>query len=344
MREYSWLNRKKVCITGATGFLGGHLLPLLQEAGCEITCIVRSQASAKRLPAGIRSVLCDFSTGNGLEEALGGQDILVHMAALLFGIGWQAYLHANVCACETIVRCLRRINYSPERIVHVSSLAAAGPCAIAPGRSESEPASPVSAYGWSKLLCERTLYLAPSQSIIIVRPPIIYGSGDRGLLPLFRAAQKGFGTSPGFRREFPVSVIHARDAAKAILYACKPNASGIYHLSDGELLNMAIFCKAMGRALGKDSLRVLHIPLPIMGISAAICAGWGLAWGKFCAAAGREAPRPPQWNPDKFREAEQAGWLADSTRIRNELDFMPLMDLEHGMAEAVAGYRARGWL
>ena len=84
-----WLDGKKIVVTGGTGFVGRHLLPQLVAAGARVTCIPRATSRRDHLPAGVEVVRADLRSGAGLEEALRGQDICIHMAALLFGLGWQ---------------------------------------------------------------------------------------------------------------------------------------------------------------------------------------------------------------------------------------------------------------
>lgn len=332
------LKGQKICVTGATGFLGSHLLPKLAGRGAHVTCLCRDPA---RAPAGCARVIKgDLASGEGVAEAVMDQDIVIHMAALLFGLKWQDYLSANTIAAQHLARAMAG---GHGRMIYLSSLAAAGPSAAPPGKNESDPATPVSAYGWSKLLCENILSSA-LKKIVILRPPIIYGSGDQGLLPLFRGMQKGFAPSPGYGRVFPISAIHADDVANAILLACAQNTTGTYHLNDGETHTMDSFCMAMGRALGQKNPRVFHVPLPVMGISAAISSFAGLIVRQICAITGIRPMAPPKWNLDKYRESVQAGWLADATRARIELGFTAKINLDQGMAEAVAGYRAKGLL
>lgn len=336
------LKNKKICLTGAAGFLGRHLLPMLVDAGAEVTCLIRS--SGITFTGNARIERGDCETGAGLRETLAGQDILVHMAGLLFGTSWQDYLRANGRSARNIVRCLADLGeQGPKKIVFVSSLAAAGPCAAPPGLDGDCVPDPVSAYGWSKLLAEDILATA-GRILTILRPPIIYGSGDRGLLPLFRIAGLGIGISPGLAREFPVSIIHADDAARAIVLAAASAEGGIYHLSDGQIHTMSGLCRAMGAAQGRSRVFVATMPLPLMAITA-VC---GSAYGWILKTSGRvpclRAKRPPSWNFDKYRESARSGWLADAALIRARLGFVPVVTLEAGMREAVAGYRAEGWL
>jgi nucleoside-diphosphate-sugar epimerase len=198
---------------------------------------------------------------------------------------------------------------------------------------------PASAYGWSKLLVEQMLRPL-GEKLVILRPPIIYGSADKGLLPVFRGAARGIAVSPGAFREFPVSVLHVRDMALAVLRACAPEAGRLYHLNDGREHTMSGFCRAMGMALHRLSgrpaggvVRVLRLPLPVMAAAAAAATGFARFASCFCPFS-----RAPNWNMDKYREARQQGWLSDAGRITRELGWKPVVPLADGLAEAVEGY------
>lgn len=335
------LRGKRVAVTGGTGFLGRHLLPQLAAAGADITCLVRRSSRRDGLPPGVRTAEVDLCRGDGLGEALRGQDILIHMAALLFGLGWQDYLRANSAAARQIADALTALRAEGQplpRVVLVSSLAASGPCAVPPGRGDDSPGAPVSAYGWSKLLVEQMLGRAVGDRLVILRPPIIYGSGDRGLLPVFQGLRRGLAALPGWKRQFPMSVIHARDAAQALLLLCREEARGVYHVNDGGVHSMRTFYEGMARALGRPA-HLIPVPVPVLGLTACAAGLWGMA----CRLV-RPGGRAPNWNLDKFREARHEGWLCDSTRIHEELGYVPTVSLAEGLAEAVAGYRAEGLL
>ena len=212
---------KRVLVTGGTGFLGRHLLPQLHAEGAHVTCLVRPGSDAGRLPEGVAVARGDCATGEGLDAALAEQDICIHMAALLFGLGWQDYLRANGRAAAQLARAAQN---SPTlgRLVLVSSLAAAGPsadAATAPGApgAPAVPCRAVAAYGGSKLLAEQILGRALGERLVVLRPPIIYGSGDRGLLPVFRGVGRGVAVSPGLGRDFPVSVIVVQGTGSLLL-------------------------------------------------------------------------------------------------------------------------------
>lgn len=356
------LGGARVLLTGGTGFVGRHLLPQLLQAGARVTCLTRASSHTAGLPEGVAVAQADLGSGRGLTEALEGQDVVIHMAALLFGLGWQDYLRANARAAACLAEAIRQADASAakrgqtgiQRLVLVSSQAATGPCGTAPGVDDHTLPAPVSAYGWSKALTEQILGRALGDRMVTLRPPIIYGSGDKGLLPVFKGVMRGVAVSPGFGREFPVSAIHARDMGQAVICACRPDARSVYHLNDGQAHNMSDFCRAMGQAVDKAlkrpsrAVHVIHMPLPIMALTAGLSSAFGIVadalLGRLPASFGGRLRRAPNWNLDKYREARQAGWLSDGSRIRHELGFTPCMSLEAGMAEAVEGYRREGWL
>ena len=352
----------KVLLTGGTGFVGRHLLPQLLEAGAHVTCLTRASSSTRGLPQGVAVAQADLASGRGLAEALAGQDMVIHMAALLFGLGWQDYLRANARAAASLAEAIRQSDLNAaanghagvQRLVLVSSQAATGPGGTAPGVNDTALPAPVSAYGWSKVLTEQILSRALGDRMVTLRPPIIYGSGDKGLLPVFKGVMRGVAVSPGFGREFPVSAIHARDMGQAVICACRPEAQGVYHLSDGQAHTMSDFCRGMGSAIDAAlareprKVRIIRMPLPIMALTAALSSAFGITADALLShlppVFGGRLHRAPNWNLDKYREARQAGWLCDGSRIRRELGFTPCMSLEAGMAEAVEGYRREGWL
>ncbi|HEY5139391.1 MAG TPA: NAD-dependent epimerase/dehydratase family protein, partial [Methylococcales bacterium] len=137
--------------------------------------------------------------------------IVFHLAGLLKAVRNDDFVRVNAGGVESVAAaCDERAE--PPVFVVVSSLAAAGPCAVDRPRAESDLPTPVSAYGRSKLAAElaATKYAA-RVPISIVRPPIVFGDGDRAVLELFRPiARWGIHIVPGLRqRRF--SLIHVTD-------------------------------------------------------------------------------------------------------------------------------------
>ena len=348
------LRDASVLVTGGTGFVGRHLIPLLIRAGARVACFVRPTSDTSHLPESVTLIRGDIMSGSGLAQAMADRDIVIHMAAVLFSGDWRSYLRGNAGSAASIAeawRLLDKARHAPKRLIFVSSLSASGPSALAPGRTDADAEDgvdrPVSAYGWSKLFAEHILYRAAGERLVVLRPPIIYGSGDRGLLPIFKTISRGFVILPGRNRAFPVSAVHAVDAAQAVMLCCRPDASGWYHLSDGHVYSIAQFCRAIGKALGQsgDNLRIVNVPLWAGNISAKMCGMGARLLSALSRSCGRRYTTVPRWNEDKFREAREDGWLCDDSRIKGELAFFPVVnELSVGMEEAVKGYRAEGLL
>lgn len=334
--NYDIVRDKRILVTGGTGFVGSRVVPMLLRAGAKVTLLCRKSSHTENYPSSVRVLRTDLCKSQDFLPALCECDIFIHMAALLFGLGWQDYLKANCGAAQNLASMLRAAgDRGPKRVILVSSLAAAGPCDQNEGRSENQPCEPVSAYGWSKVLTENIFRGAAQDRLVILRPPIIYGSGDLGLLPVYRGLAKGIGAVPGVGRRFPVSILHVDDMAQAVFLACMDEAHGIYHLSDGDVWSMAEFYAAAAKAL-ECKAHIFHLPLWLMGMTALASTGFAQLVRIILATNNRA----PNWNLDKYREASQCGWVASNRRIVEELGFRPTQNLESGMAETIAGYKS----
>ena len=319
----------RVFVTGGTGFVGRRLVRRLRAQGATVTALVRPGSDCSVLPADVRRVTGALGAGEPaspeLREALAEADAVVHCAARLFAPDWREYLRTNVLGTESLAGEIAAHGQKARRVILLSSLAAAGPCGAPPGIGEQAPPSPVSAYGWSKLLAEWAMERhVGKKRLVILRPPIVYGPEDRALAPLFKSAARGLVLNAGLKPA-PCSFLYVDDLVQALLLCLKaPKASGVYHLEDGRPSSLREFGELIARAAGR---RPRHLSLP-----------HSLIWLAAQASGLVSRCLPKAFLPlipDKALEGRQKGWLADGAKFRREFGFTPRTSLEAGIAETL---------
>ena len=173
-----------IAITGATGFIGQTICRLLHGEGWKIRALVRSVSRAQAL----RGVVDEWVAGDlddraALQKLVRNVDAVVHCAGAVRGASPQAFDRVNVVGVRNLVEVVSSCSQVP-RLLSLSSLAAREP--------------QLSFYAASKRKGEQVLEQeAQAISWIALRPPAVYGPGDRELLPLFQMMAKGIAPIPG---------------------------------------------------------------------------------------------------------------------------------------------------
>lgn len=330
----------RVLVTGASGFIGSHMVSTLLERGDEVVALVRpkSDRSALRRP-GIQLVEGDILEPKSLASAVRDVDAVIHLASLLKMPWVPEFRTINEGGTSNVAMACRDAPTRPTLVV-VSSLAAAGPARLA-ARRETEKEEPVSVYGRVKLAAEQcAARYAADVPISIVRPPMVFGEGDRTTLKLFRSIKGGIHVVPTRARNH-VSLVHARDLAEGMIRVCEvgervpPNpvtGAGVYHLAAAESVEYGDFARLFADAMGCRTARVLRVPAAMTGVTAALNEG-----------VARLRRTPTVLNLDKYREATAGSWTCSIEKARRELDYAP-PSLSSRIAQTVAWYRSQGWL
>jgi len=321
----------KALVTGATGFVGSHLIDALQRDGVEVTALARSRSKAGELERrGVRVRMGDLHDEAALTAAAQDQDQLFHVAGVVAARNEQEFLHHNRDGTANSLRAAERGGVS--RFVLVSSLAAAGPAAPGVPLVGTEDPRPVTAYGRSKLAAEQ-LVKSGRCPWTIVRPPIVYGPRDREVLKIFRIARLGIAPVFGDGTQ-QLSAVHASDLAEALILASRaPGTVGrTYHACHPEIFSSAELVRAAGAAMGR-SVSVITIPRAVALVA--------LAGTQTLA---RWSGRTTILTTDKAREFFQPAWTGDPSPLIQDSGWRPRYDLGSGLTQTYRWYREAGWL
>lgn len=321
----------RVLVTGATGFVGSHLVEALRRRGHEVTGLARSPRKAEALTSqGARVVAGDLYDAAALDRAAAGQDIVYHVAGVVAARDEAEFLRANRDGTRNILDAAERSGN--PRFVLVSSLAAAGPAPLGAPLTGRETPRPVTAYGRSKLAAEE-MVRGSALRWSVIRPPIVYGPRDREVLKIFRLARLHLAPVFGDGSQ-ELSAVHASDLAEALVAAGESPATigGIYPACHPEVFTSAELGHAVARAMGR-SATTIRIPIPV-----------ARALLSLTEAGARLARQVTILTADKANEFFQPAWTGDPGPLTRDTGWQAAYDLQSGLANTYDWYRQAGWL
>jgi nucleoside-diphosphate-sugar epimerase len=319
-------------VTGATGFIGSHLVEALLQKGVQVRCLLRKAGDLKWLKdLPVEITLGDCIDKASLREAVKGVDQVFHLAGITKAVKEKAFFEINAFGTENLILACCQHNPHIQKFLYLSSQAAAGPCQNGNKKRESDPCEPVSPYGQSKRLGEE-LALAHSQELplVILRPPGVYGPRDKDFYALFKWVSRRI--NPCFSGQ--VSLCYVQDVVQAILLAAESRTiSGeIFFVSDGTDYHMEEIGDALAQTIG---VTPLSIPIPKWFI-------FGVA--SFSEYLSFISGRPPLISRGMAEQMIQEDWTCDITKAKTLLGFQPQFQLLQGARLTFHWYRKQKWL
>lgn len=299
---------RTVALTGATGFIGSTLAKHLHRSGWNVRVLVRPGANEERLGnTPVERVTGSLENAASLRTLVAGADAIIHCAGAVRGASRADFDRVNVTGVAQLLDALPDQDHSPLFLL-ISSLAA------------REPG--LSAYAASKREGERKLQSATGVHWNILRPPAVYGPGDREMLPVFRLMLRGIAPVTG-ARDARLSLLYVDDLATACLQIInRPDLRGqTWELHDGrdggyswqDMIDTV-------RSIRGAGILKIRVPAFLLRVLARVNLLISLV-----------LKRSPMLTPAKVREISHPDWVCDNRDITRETGWEPAVLLEQGL-------------
>ncbi len=329
--------KEKVLITGASGFIGYHLVEAALRSGLSVYAGVRAGSDVSHLK-GYDIGFCelDYSNKEQLTKQLAanGFTYIVHAAGATRAVSQQAYDAINAeYAFNLASAAVDALGNRLSKFVYVSSLAAMGPLNSSEMViTEEVTPTPVTAYGRSKLLGEQKLRTLSSLPLIVLRPTAVYGPRERDIFIMLRSINRGIEAYIG-RTEQQLSFIYVKDLASVIINSLFSGLSNeTFNISDGRGYDQYELANLSKQLLRRKTVR-LHLPYGMIK-------GLAFAMERLYGWRGKA----PVLNREKLHELTAVNWQCSIEKAKSQLGFCPQYSLEQGLRETLQWYHQNKWL
>ena len=300
----------RLAITGGTGFVGSHLVDAALAAGHQVQALTRREQPPRDE---LEWVAGDLASRDALERLVDGADAIIHVAGAINAPNAAAFHQGNVTG--TLAMLAAATAGGVRRFVHVSSLAAREP--------------KLSLYGGSKARAEELIHNS-GLDWAIVRPPAVYGPGDKETLELFRMAKLGLMLMPPKGR---VSVIHAEDLARLLLVLAGPAVpSNILIEADD------------GKPGGWTHRQFARALAAAVGTRPAIISSPGFLLRLAARADHLLRGERAKLTADRAAYFSHRNWVIEPKRACPPQLWQPQIDTAQGLKATADWYREKGWL
>lgn len=316
-----------VLLTGATGFVGSHVMEELLLRGYRVRILTRSSQSLLNFRKDVEVQVVDYLRPETLIGIGEGVDYVVHMAGVIKGKKFGVFKRGNIYTTTNLLNELKK--YPIKKFVFMSSQSAAGPSVKRP-LTEEDLLRPVSFYGLSKKIAEERV-IKSRLPYIILRPSAVFGEGDRETFTLFKLAKMGLSLSIGNGPLF--NLIYVKDLAKIVAESIGQNVkNSVYFVNNGEIYSPKKLNKILSGIIGKKHTFHLNVPKAIAPLIAFLNEYYSGILGK-----------ESMLTREKLRELKQYAWLASNERLKRDI-FSSFTPSEEAFQLTFTWYKTHNWL
>ena len=275
----------------------------------------------------------DITQPETLNDMVEGMDYIIHSAGVVKARHNDTFFEVNERGTRSLLETVATKCPEVKKVIYISSAAAAGPTINDRPITEDDPPHPVSVYGESKLAGEKTaLSFAGKMHVIAIRPPGIYGPGDREIFTFFDIVNKGIRPLIGNVNR-KLQLVHVDDLCRGVCMATTGNTvSGeAYFIAEKRAYTMKELVDVLAKTAGKKGIPI-KFPAVIFKIIAFI--------SEFAFKA---VGATPMLTRDKARELHTS-WEISTEKAQRAFGFESEIPFERGSRETYAWYRKEGWL
>ena len=321
----------KILITGASGFIGSHMVDRALQLDHEVWASIRATSSRRYLTdERIHFVELHLDNPEALLEQLSDTpqwDIIIHCAGATKCIHQRDYYAINYDATRHLADALIALDKIPRQFIYMSTLGTYGPLHEKPPYrpiTDADIPSPNTHYGRSKRMAEEFLMSLKGFPYVIFRPTGVYGPRDKDYQLYINSIRHHVELSLGPMRQ-DITFVYIRDLVKAVFLAIRYGITHrCYFVTDGNVYTARDFGDTVRQALGNPYVIHLAIPLWIGRVAALLC-----------DIIGYIIDRSLTLNSDKYHILSQRNWTCDISPLTSELGYMPEYDLRRGIAETI---------
>jgi len=327
--------KKRVLITGASGFVGYHLIEEALHNNLDVYVAVRKTSKVDHLKHfDITYTYPDLGNIIALKKELKEKqyDYIIHAAGVTTALNEEEYNTVNAEYTFNLAAAAKSTDINIKSFIFISSLAAVGPLNTLSGiiTEETSP-HPITAYGKSKLLAEEKLKSITSLNYTILRPTAVYGPRDKDIFIFFK--QLKFGIEPYIGdKEQKLSFIYVKDLAAVAIKSLYISNQNTYNLSDGNFYNKYELATIAKNVLNLKTVK-FHLPVNFVKLIALISEKVGSLTSKAAVL-----------NSEKLLELMAVNWSCEIDKAKYDLGYYPLFNLDAGLTETLNWYKENKWL